>query len=662
MGARSLLGPLLITVGALGIGGAMPTLARAQAVVPATPGPLPPSGAETPESRLARIESLLQTLQTQNQQLQQQYDALAQKYQGFQDGSGADPGTAEESEEVEEPGIPGGLDRGHWSPDSKQEEEAGGARARSSGESRSARSSGAATQMAGQAPGERLGERSIAEVLAYWGVGTGEFGRIGAGAPSARSPRAATQMPGQAPGERLRGPKASRGTMLDYVDRRGPYVLDMRPERVPATVSFREGLEIAGPDDLFTLQFHNLSQLDYRQFSQTGDALHDNFVVPRQRWYFQGDVTPYAYFYTVINRGYGSLDVLDSWVDFSPFPQYKEQFQLRVGRQKTPYTYEYIRISESDLIAPERSLFVGNFAGNRELGVTAHGYFFNRSLQYFAGVFNGPRRSFQDFNNDKDLFGFLNWQPFLHAGVDWLKYLNIAGSLNGGDERNPTQPIALVTANDQSPQSSSAVVNVSPTFLIFNPKAFENGARLQWAADVAYYYKSFTLLSNVEGGFQDYSLQGSGTLPSVNAYGGFASGAFVGVGSPHVTRVPLAGWSCACTYFLTGEEISRRVYLLEPRRPFGYYGGRWNPGAIEVYSRFADLQLGADVFSSGIADPKLWANRANTVDTGINWYWNHYVRLYFDWQHSMFNRPVFLSDTKSTRHNDLFWIRTQVFF
>jgi phosphate-selective porin OprO/OprP len=72
--------------------------------------------------------------------------------------------------------------------------------------------------------------------------------------------------------------------------------------------------------------------------------------------------------------------------------------------------------------------------------------------------------------------------------------------------------------------------------------------------------------------------------------------------------------------------------------------------------------LGDQVFTGGIADPAFWANRANAIDTGVNWYWNHYVRLYFDWQHSMFNQPVFLSDTKSSKHNDLFWIRTQVFF
>ena len=76
----------------------------------------------------------------------------------------------------------------------------------------------------------------------------------------------------------------------------------------------------------------------------------------------------------------------------------------------------------------------------------------------------------------------------------------------------------------------------------------------------------------------------------------------------------------------------------------------------------SDLQLGSQVFSGGIANPAPWSNRANATDVGVNWYLNHYVRFYFDWQHAMFGSPVFLSDSKSTRHEDLFWFRTQVFF
>ncbi len=453
------------------------------------------------------------------------------------------------------------------------------------------------------------------------------------------------------------------GKMETYMDSRGPYKPDMRAPQHSVEVYFSEGLEVRSADDFFTLEFHNLSQLDYRAFDQTGDALHDNFIIPRQRWYFQGELTPYAYYYTVIDRGYGTIDILDAFADLNFAPKYKQQLQLRIGRMKTPFTYEYIKVSESDLIAAERSLFVTNFAGNRQEGAMLHGQVLESIFEYYVGVFNGQRRSFQSDDNSKNVFGFVNIKPFLHSGIECLENFNIAGSVFGGYQRNPIQPANLETANDQAgPNGVPGSLNVSPTFLIYNSNAFENGPRMQWAADVAYYYKSFTLLANYDGGFQNYSLKGPGTLPSTLVYEPFSTGGFVGVGSSKRVQVPLWGWSVACTYFVTGEQITRRVYLTEPKRPFGWYNGRLNPGAIEIYSRIANLQVGDQIFTGGFANPAYWANRATAIDTGVNWYWNHYVRLYFDWQHSMFNQPVFLSDTKFTKHEDLYWFRTQIFF
>jgi phosphate-selective porin OprO/OprP len=627
------LGRLALTLTLFGVGlSAMPSITRGQA--PANEPVLPEGTDPDGTDRLTRIEQQLQRLEAQNRRLQKRYNNLTRKYEALLQQRN-DPVFGARVGNSDGTGIPGGV---NLRPTAFLQEKAR----------------------------EQIGESGEEE--------PSRRKKFSAEPEEESEEEAVEAPPFQPPTPRLRVQSGTSGgageiiepvppsVMADYVDKRGPYQPDMRPLRMMGSVSFREGLEIRTTDDFFTFEFHNLTQLDYREFSQTGDALHDNFIVTRQRWYFQGQVSPYAYYYTVINRGYGSLDILDTWADFNFAPMYKEHFQLRVGRMKTPYTYEYIKMTDSDQIAPERSLFVTNYADNREDGAMAHGYLFERSLEYFAGVFNGPRRSFVGYTNSKAFFGLINVKPFLHCGIECLEQLNITGSINGGLSHGPTQPPALTTANDQSPSSSAAVVNVSPTFLIFNSKTFENGSFMQWAADVAYYYKSFTMLANYAGGFQDYSLQGSGTLPSATVFGPFASGAFVGVGSSKRTEVPLAGWSVAASYFLTGEQITRRVYLTEPRRPFGYYNGRLNPGAIEAYFRFANLQLGDQVFTGGFANPADWANRASTTDTGINWYLNHYVRVYFDWQHAFYNQPVFMSDTKSSKHNDLYWFRTQIFF
>jgi phosphate-selective porin OprO and OprP len=430
-----------------------------------------------------------------------------------------------------------------------------------------------------------------------------------------------------------------------------PYRPDMPARRRRIHTSFSNGLTWRSEDNYFALTFHNLTQFDLRVFNPTGDPLVDSFTIPRQRWYFEGHVSDYVSYYTVINRGYGTLDLLDSFVDFnfegtavSGQRINKAKIEIRVGRMKTPYTYEYIKMSENNLVAAERSVFVGNVAGNRQLGVMAHGELLDDQFEYAVGVFNGPRRSFEDFNNGKDLFTFINTRPFLQTDAELLQQLNLGGSFNFGREHNPLQPTALRTANDQAAGNEAA--GVSPTFLTFNPNDIENGLRMQWSGDVTYYFRSLGIMSGYQGGFQDYSLNAT---------------------TPLHTRVGMSGYQVTLFYFLTGEEITVRRNLLQPRNPLGRIGRtrgedvRRGFGAIELFSRFANMHLDGDVLSSGLATATS-ANNANVTDIGFNWYLNHYVKLTFDWQYSAYNRAVALTPTSTTTFNNLFWFRSQIFF
>ena len=137
---------------------------------------------------------------------------------------------------------------------------------------------------------------------------------------------------------------------------------DVKAKDRKVEAEFSDGLTVKTDDGYFSLTFHNLTQVDGRFFNPTGNPLTDNFIVPRQRWYVLGNVSPNIRYYTVINRGYGSLDLLDAFRRHQFRRVDAEKLQFRVGRMKTPYTYEYIKISETDLIAPERSVFVGNLA------------------------------------------------------------------------------------------------------------------------------------------------------------------------------------------------------------------------------------------------------------------------------------------------------------
>ena len=168
----------------------------------------------------------------------------------------------------------------------------------------------------------------------------------------------------------------------------------------------------------------------------------------------------------------------------------------------------------------------------------------------------------------------------------------------------------------------------------------ENGPLAHWAAWIAWYYKSFNLLVQYDGGYQDYAFANSSTR----------------------TRVSQTGYFAQAYYFLTGEQIKRRVDIT-PRRNFSIRNGRiTGPGAIEVHARYSYFNVGHDVFTAGLADPNLWTNQAYTIDTGINWYLNQYTKIYFDWQHSVFGNQVFNGQRAFHKQANLIWLRFQLFF
>ena len=79
---------------------------------------------------------------------------------------------------------------------------------------------------------------------------------------------------------------------------------------------------------------------------------------------------------------------------------------------------------------------------------------------------------------------------------------------------------------------------------------------------------------------------------------------------------------------------------MEPLRPFDRRVGKCGPGAGELQSCIDRFQIGGEVFNEGLANPVFWTNRVTTLDLGLNWYLNKYVKIYFDWQRSQYSSPV----------------------
>jgi len=405
----------------------------------------------------------------------------------------------------------------------------------------------------------------------------------------------------------------------------------------------RGGIQFETKDNELLLKLRYMVQLDARFFSPSVEnPVTDGFYLPRARLYFDGHLTKPIEYQVSFQQAYDNFNLLNAFLNFN----FDKRLQLRFGRFKTPYTYEFYKINVWDLYAPERSLYNVNFALNRQLGGTVSGELFDDRVEYAVGAFNGQRNSYQPFKNTPDAIGLLNFVPFERVGKEsWLsvfRNLNVGGSGAYGNENNPLVPAVLRTSANASSatiDSTSAYNSANVPFLAFNDNVRERGARSLWELHLAYFYKGLTLLGAWDSGFESWALGSSGPRP---------------------VRVPVNGYFVQAAYLLTGETRTE-TGLIDPIHPFDLRPGRFGLGAFELTARFSELTVGKQIFTGGLADPNLWTNHVDMVDVGLNWYLNRFVKIYFDWEYAIFGQPVYYSPEHFSKTNGTFWLRFQVY-
>jgi phosphate-selective porin OprO and OprP len=409
-------------------------------------------------------------------------------------------------------------------------------------------------------------------------------------------------------------------------------------KRMPLTGTFGPGFQWATADDEFQLRVHLESQIDARIWGQRDQVpANSGLFLPRQRIFFDGNITKRIEYELSINRGLGgNINILNAFINL----HFDDRFQIRFGRYFTPFTYDQYAISNYWLPTPERSLFTTNVGLGRQIGLMGWGYLFDKRLDYAAGIFNGSRNSFESLNNSVDFVTFLNARPFQESdSFEFARFLNLGTSFAFGHQDQAPVPVAF-RIGAASPNSDVPGFGVTP-FLILNPDVIERGDRLLGSVHAAYFYKSLSLIGEWQYG-----------------YGGYAT-----VAHPGSVQVPFSGFYLVGGYFLTGEEVERRSRVT-PLRPFipTKKGAPIGPGAWELVSRVSELSLGEKIFTSGFADPNLWSNQAITTELGLNWYWNEYIKMYMFWLHGNFADPVQFRPGGLQKTADMFWLRFQLYF
>src|SRR5262249_50565631 len=193
-----------------------------------------------------------------------------------------------------------------------------------------------------------------------------------------------------------------------------------------------DGFKWTTEDGQFSLGVRGMTQLDARVYGQTGPAFAQNgFYNPRTRVYFEGYFTrPIQYEFSLQNT-FDTVALLDAYVNFN----YDERFQVRLGRYKTPFTYEWYRVHIWDMLTPERSLCATNYEGQRRFGLMGWGVLWDNRVEYAVGTFNTQRNTYQPFSNLQDVMAFLNFKPFYNQEDSFLRDLQFGGSVDAGRAR-----------------------------------------------------------------------------------------------------------------------------------------------------------------------------------------------------------------------------------
>ena len=410
-----------------------------------------------------------------------------------------------------------------------------------------------------------------------------------------------------------------------------------------ARARFGPGFELMTDDGEFILQFHDLTQLDYRGYLQGGqESIHDTFGIPRQRWIFSGHITKEIGFMASLQQGFDSVAGLDMFLDLN----YDRRLQFRMGRFKTPFTYEFFIEPIQGLITPERSLFFNNFGQNRDVGLMAYGQLLNgpnfdevSRVQYAAGIFNGNRNGFLAQQDGKFLSAYVNAHPFGEWRDSLLENFNIGGSVFTGTAAKPAVPSTFRTI---VPTTGDDILGV-PFLTLNSPQFRQQGPMAFWDLHAAWFYRPLALIAEWQSGYQDYA----NTLNAASL-------------TKHI-RVPVGSYYVQAAYLLTGETRSS-VGIVKPKHPFTLRRGESGLGAWEIFARYNYMDIGSSIYSFGLADTRGNANRLWMTDLGINWHITQYVKMVFDWNHAEFNNPVTYAPGKYQPTANTFWWRVQLFF
>ena len=373
-------------------------------------------------------------------------------------------------------------------------------------------------------------------------------------------------------------------------------------KETPVIVASDKGFSITSADKNYSLRFRGLLQVDSRTFLQDGGINNnDSFLIRRARTIFTGSVGKYFDFYLIPEFGGNSVSIQDAYGVL----KFSDGFQLQAGKFKSPVGLEQLQ-SDSNAFFSERSLAT-NLTPNRDIGFQFQGSFFDKSINYAAGIFNGSpdneNVSNSDFDDEKEFAGRVFFHPFKKTSIDELQGLGVGfgGSWGNKGDRSGTAGNGLTTGYRTDGQQR---------FFSYS-NTTSDGDNYRWSPQGYYYYGSWGLLGEYVVSSTD--VRGTTSFRQAN--------------------LENKAWQVAASYVLTGENASYEG--VTPRKNFDLKAGTW--GAFELVGRYGELEIDKEAFQKGFATTTgANASGAQAWAGGLNWYLNKNVRFNVSYHETQF--------------------------
>ena len=369
------------------------------------------------------------------------------------------------------------------------------------------------------------------------------------------------------------------------------------PPKGPFVAGYKNGFTLQSETGDFVLKLTGYVQADGR--FATGDeanAITNAFLMRRVRPIVQGTVAKYFDFYLNPDFGGGTTVLQDAYADV----RFTPRLRFRAGKIKTPFGIERLQ-SGQNLLFVERAL-PNNLVPNRDVGLQVHGELGQGVFAYQAAVLNGvPDGGLvdTDTNDSKDLAGRVFFQPWKTKGTSPLRGLGFGFAGTTGKATGLLRPYTSVSQ-----------------VIVFNYAASvtANGTRTRWSPQGYFYLGSVGILAEYVEAKHDVQN--------------------VVTGQPTTTaELTHSAWSVTGSFLLTGEEAS--YGSLKPKNFFVPSTGKW--GALQLVARFNRLDLDAEAFSRGFADPAKSVRQASAWGAGLNWIWNSNLKYVLDYESTSFD-------------------------